>query len=155
MTGTVAARLAEKGIVLPEAVTPVAAYVPWVITGNLLFISGQVPLKDGSLSHTGHLGGNVSVDEGYDCARVCALNILAQVNEALNGDLDRVSRVVKLTGFVASTPDFGNQPKVINGASDLMAEAFGDNGRHARAAVGVAALPMNCAVEVEAIFELV
>ncbi|MEM8588517.1 MAG: RidA family protein [Pseudomonadota bacterium] len=155
MTGTVAARLAEKGITLPEAVTPVAAYVPWVITGNLLFISGQVPFKDGSLSHTGHLGGNVSVDEGYDCARVCALNILAQVNEALNGDLDRVSRVVKLTGFVASTPDFGDQPKVINGASDLMAEAFGDNGRHARAAVGVAALPMNCAVEVEAIFELV
>lgn len=154
MTGTVAARLAEKGIVLPEAVTPVAAYVPWVITGSLLFISGQVPFKDGSLSHTGHLGGNVSVDEGYDCARVCALNILAQVNEALNGDLDRVSRVVKLTGFVASTPDFGDQPKVINGASDLMAEAFGDNGRHARAAVGVAALPMNCAVEVEAIFEL-
>ena len=155
MTGTVAARLAEKGIVLPEAVTPVAAYVPWVITGNLLFISGQVPFKDGSLSHTGHLGGNVSVDEGYDCARVCALNILAQVNDALKGDLDRVSRVVKLTGFVASTPDFGDQPKVINGASDLMAEAFGDNGRHARAAVGVAALPMNCAVEVEAIFELV
>jgi len=155
MTGTVAARLAEKGIVLPEAVTPVAAYVPWVITGNLLFISGQVPFKDGNLSHTGHLGGNVSVDEGYDCARVCALNILAQVNEALKGDLDRVSRVVKLTGFVASTAEFGDQPKVINGASDLMAEAFGDNGRHARAAVGVAALPMNCAVEVEAIFELV
>jgi len=154
MTGTVAARLAEKGIVLPEAVTPVAAYVPWVITGNLLFISGQVPFKEGALSHTGHLGGNLTVDEGYDCARVCALNILAQVNDALDGDLDRVSRVVKLTGFVACTPDFGDQPKVINGASDLMAEAFGDNGRHARAAVGVPALPLNSAVEVEAIFEL-
>ena len=154
MTGTVAARLAEKGIELPEAIKPLASYVPWVITGNLLFISGQVPFKDGGLSHTGHLGNNVSVEEGYDCARVCGLNILAQANDAVNGDLDRIKRVVKLTGFVSCTPDFADQPKVINGCSDLMAEAFGDSGRHARAAVGVPALPLGAAVEVEAIFEL-
>lgn len=154
MTGTVAARLAEKGIELPAPIKPLASYVPWVITGNLLFISGQVPFKDGGLSHTGHLGDNVTVDEGYDCARICGLNILTQANDALNGDLDRITRVVKLTGFVSCTADFTDQPKVINGCSDLMAEAFGDSGRHARAAVGVPALPLGSAVEVEAIFEL-
>lgn len=153
MTGTVAARLAEKGIVLPEPVKPLASYVPWVITGNLLFVSGQVPFKDGGLSHTGHVGDDVSVEEGYECAKVCGLNLLAQANDAMNGDLDRITRVVKLTGFVSCGPDFKDQPKVINGCSDLMAEAFGDNGRHARAAVGAPSLPLGSAVEVEAIFE--
>jgi enamine deaminase RidA (YjgF/YER057c/UK114 family) len=153
MTGVVAARLAEKGIMLPEPVKPVASYVPWVITGNLLFVSGQVPFKDGSLSHTGHVGSTVSVEEGYDCARVCGINLLSQAKDAMGGDLDRITRVVKLTGFVSCGPDFTDQPKVINGCSDLMAEAFGDNGRHARAAVGAPSLPLGSAVEVEAIFE--
>jgi len=154
MTGIVDARLAEKNIVLPEPVKPLASYVPWVITGNLLFISGQVPFKDGGLSHTGQVGKDVTVDEGYDCAKVCGINILAQAKDALDGDLDRIVKVVKLTGFVSCGPDFKDQPKVINGCSDLMAEAFGDNGRHARAAVGSSSLPLGSAVEVEAIFEI-
>ncbi|MEM7442151.1 MAG: RidA family protein [Pseudomonadota bacterium] len=154
MTGTVAARLAEKNIVLPEPVKPLASYVPWVKTGNLLFVSGQVPFKDGGLSHTGRVGEDISVDEGQACARICGLNILSQVNDALDGDLDRVVRVVKLTGFVSCGAGFSDQPKVINGCSDLMAEVFGDAGRHARAAVGAPSLPLNSSVEVEAIFEV-
>jgi enamine deaminase RidA (YjgF/YER057c/UK114 family) len=154
MSGTIDARLAELGIEIPPANVPAGNYVPYVQTGNLLFVSGQIPMVDGKPGFIGRLGAEFTADEGAEAARVCALAILAQVKEALGGDLDRVSRVVKLTGFVASTPDFTGQPAVVNGASDLFAEVFGDAGRHARAAVGMASLPAGVAVEVEAIIEI-
>lgn len=154
MAGSIEARLKEKGVTLPNVAAPAANYVPSVISGNMLYISGQVPFVDGKISHTGKLGAEFSIEEGYACARICAINILAAAKAALGGDLDRVARVVKLGGFVNSTPDFTDQPKVVNGASDLMAEAFGEAGKHARAAVGVAQLPLGCAVEVEAVFEI-
>lgn len=154
MAGSIEARLKEKGITLPNVAAPAANYVPSVISGSMLYISGQVPFVDGKISHTGKLGAEFSIEDGYACARICAINILAAAKAALGGDLDRVTRVVKLGGFVNSTPDFTDQPKVVNGASDLMAEAFGEAGKHARAAVGVAQLPLGCAVEVEAIFEI-
>ncbi|MGK9166856.1 RidA family protein [Inquilinus limosus] len=153
MAGSIEARLQEKGVTLPAVAAPAANYVPYVISGNTLYISGQVPFVEGKISHTGKLGAEFKVEDGYACARICAINILAAAKAAL-GDLDRIARVVKLTGFVNSTPDFTDQPKVVNGASDLMAEAFGDAGKHARSAVGVAQLPLGCAVEVEAIFEI-
>ncbi|MEE8272916.1 MAG: RidA family protein [Alphaproteobacteria bacterium] len=153
MTGTIEARLIEHDIELPEAAAPAANYVPAVRSGNMLYVSGQLPMWDGGLRHCGRLGAGVPLDEGQACARLCALNIVAQAKAAL-GDLDRVARVVKLVGFVNSTPDFTDQPKVINGASDLMVEVFGDRGKHARAAVGVAALPFGVAVEVDAILEV-
>ncbi len=146
-------RLAELGITLPEAAAPVASYVPVVIEGNLAFVSGQLPIKDGHMIG-GHLGKGVSLEDGQRAAEICALNILAQLNAALDGHLDRVARVVKLGGFVACTPDFIDQPKVINGASDFFLKVFGDAGKHARAAVGVPALPRGAAVEVEAVFAL-
>ena len=155
MAGTVEQKLAELGVTLHEPVSPVANYVGFVRTGNLLFVSGQICLgADGKLMATGKLGADVSLEDGIAAARGCAINILAQVKAAL-GDLDKVARVVRLGGFVASTPDFTDAPKVINGASDLMVAAFGDKGRHARAAVGVAALPADCAVEVDGVFEVV
>jgi enamine deaminase RidA (YjgF/YER057c/UK114 family) len=154
MTGIVEARLAEKGVTVPTLVPPAANYVPSVTVGNMLYVSGQIPMVAGTLSHTGRLGAEQNVEAGYACARNCAVNILAAAKAALDGDLDRIAQVVKLTGFVASTPEFTDHPKVINGASDLMVEAFGAAGRHARAAVGVAALPLGCSVEVEAIFAL-
>ncbi|MDR6289343.1 MULTISPECIES: RidA family protein [Inquilinus] len=154
MAGSIEARLKEKGVTLPNVAAPAANYVPYVISGNTLYISGQVPFVEGKISHTGKLGAEFGIDEGYACARICGINILAAAKAALGGDLDRIARVVKLGGFVNSTPDFTDQPKVINGASDLMAEAFGDAGKHARAAVGVAQLPLGCAVEVDAIFEI-
>ncbi len=147
------ARLSDLGITLPVATPPVASYVPVVIEGNLVYVSGQLPLHDGQLI-AGHLGKDVSLEEGQRAAQLCALNILAQVNAALGGQLDRVARCVKLNGFVACTPDFIDQPKVINGASDLIVQVMGDAGKHARAAVGVPALPRGAAVEVEAIFAL-
>ena len=147
-------RLKELGIELPEAAAPVANYVAALRSGNQLFISGQLPLKDGKPLATGHLGGDVSVEDGAAAARQCGLNILAQAKAALNGDLDRIERCVKLVGFVSSRPDFTGQPPVVNGASDLMVEVLGEKGRHARSAVGVAVLPLNVAVEVEAIFEI-
>lgn len=154
MTGLIDARLAELNIELPNAAVPLAAYVPAVRTGNQLFISGQVPLWNGELRHIGKLGAGYSIDEGRAAARVCALNILAQARLALDGDLDRVVRVVKLVGFVNSTGDFNDQPKVINGASELMMEVFGDAGKHARSAVSAASLPFGVAVEVEAVLEV-
>lgn len=154
MAGTIDARLNELGIELPPASTPGGNYVPFVQTGNLLFISGQVPIVDGKPAYIGHLGANISIEDGAAAARVCALAILAQAKVALDGDLDRVSRVVKLTGFVACTPDFKDPPKVVNGASDLFGEVFGDAGQHARAAVGMASLPSGVAVEVEAVLEV-
>lgn len=146
-------RLSDLGLILPQVTPPVASYVSAVIEGNLVYISGQLPVKDGQMIK-GHLGHGVSLEEGQQAAQLCALNILAQLSAALDGDLSRVARCVKLTGFVASTPDFTDHPKVINGASDLMLQVMGDAGKHARAAVGVASLPLGAAVEVEAIFAL-
>ena len=143
--------LADKGITLPEAPMPAANYVPFVQTGNLVFISGQISADENGLI-TGKLGDGTSVEDGA-AARRCGLALIAQLKSAV-GDLDRVTRVVKLTGFVNSTPDFTDQPKVINGCSDLMVEVFGDTGRHSRAAVSAPSLPFGVAVEIEAIFEV-
>lgn len=145
--------LAELGIVLPTPTAPVANYVPYVIAGNLVFISGQVSISAGGLIK-GRLGADLSLDRGALAARACGVNLLAQLKSACGGDLDRVKRVVKLTGFVNSAPDFTDQPKVVNGASDLMVAAFGERGRHARAAVGAPSLPMGAAVEVDGVFEI-
>lgn len=153
MSGKTNAKLKELGFTLPEVKPPVANYVPTVRSGNLLYVSGQLPLKDGQMIK-GHLGKDVAIEQGQEAAKICALNILAQVHAALGGDLDRVTACVKLTGFVACTPEFTDHPKVINGASDFIVSVFGDAGKHARAAVGVAALPLGAAVEVEAIFEV-
>lgn len=143
------AKLAEMGLVLPEPAAPVAAYVPVVVAGGLAYVSGQLPFIDGVLVQ-GRLGDDVNTGEGYEAAQACGLMILAQLRAAL-GSLDRVERVVKLGAFVCSTSEFTDQPKVANGASELMAAVFGDNGRHARSAVGVPALPLGAAVEVDAI----
>ncbi|MGB4102063.1 MAG: RidA family protein [Alphaproteobacteria bacterium] len=148
---SIAARLAELGIVLPTPPAPVASYVPFVRTGNLLFVSGQLPMLDGKLQHPGKLGGEIDLPTGQAAARLCAINILAQAQAAL-GSLDHVAQLVRLGGFVAGAPDFYDQPKVVNGASDLMQDVFGAAGRHARAAVGVSSLPLNAAVEIDAIF---
>lgn len=153
MAGTIEQRLIDHDIELPEAATPVANYVPAVQSGSMLYISGQVPLWNGQRRHIGKLGADTAIEDGQAAARLCALNVVAQAKAAL-GDLDRVVRVVKLVGFVNSAPDFTDQPAVINGASDLMVEVFGDKGRHARSAVGVAALPLGVSVEVEAILEI-
>jgi enamine deaminase RidA (YjgF/YER057c/UK114 family) len=153
MTGRIESRLAELGITLPQATAPVANYVPWVRTGSQVFVSGQVSNgPDGFIK--GKLGDDMSVEQGAAAARTCALSLIAQLKAACDGDLDRLVRVVKLVGFVNSTTDFTDQPKVINGASDLMVEVFGDAGRHARSAVSAASLPLGVAVEVEAIFEV-
>ena len=153
MAGTVEKKLAELGIVLPEPVAPVANYVPFVRTGNFMVVSGQLCLDaEGKLVAKGQLGGGVSIDDGVKAARACAINILAQLKAAL-GDLDKIARVVRLGGYINSAPGFPDGPKVMNGASDLMVAVFGDKGRHARTTVGVAALPMDAAVEVEAAFE--
>jgi enamine deaminase RidA (YjgF/YER057c/UK114 family) len=152
--GTLEQRLNELGIDLPAPAAPAGAYVPTGQSGTMLFVSGQLPLLNGELRYLGHLGDTVTIEEGYAAARLCGLNLLAQVKAACGGDLDRVSRVLRLGGFVASTPAFDQQPKVINGASDLMTEVFGDKGRHARFAVGASALPLGVAVEVEGVFEV-
>jgi len=154
MAGTIEQKLTAQGIVLHEPASPVANYVGFVRSGNLLFVSGQVCFDgDGKLIAKGKLGGGVSIEQGVAAARGCAINLLAQVKAAL-GDLDKVVRVVRLGGFVNSAPDFVDGPKVLNGASDLMVAAFGDKGRHARSTIGVAALPGDAAVEVEGIFEV-
>jgi enamine deaminase RidA (YjgF/YER057c/UK114 family) len=152
--GAAEKRLAELGLTLPAAAAPIANYVPAVRAGPLLFVSGQLPLKDGQLMLAGLVGDTVSVDQATEAARLCALNLIAQAKLALNGDLDRVRRVVKLTGFVAAGPAFTQHPLVINGASDLMVAVFGDAGRHARAAVGSSSLPRGAPVEVDAVFEV-
>jgi enamine deaminase RidA (YjgF/YER057c/UK114 family) len=154
VSGKIEALLQERKIELPPASIPAANYVPAVRSGNLLFISGQVSQWNGERRFIGKLGREISLEEGQQAARLCALNIVAHVRAALGGDLDRVVRVVRLGGFVNSAEDFVQQPLVVNGASDLMVEIFGDNGRHARAAVGVAALPGGVAVEVEAVVEV-
>ena len=146
-------RLQELGVDLPSPAAPVAAYVPCVRTGNLVYVSGQVPSVDGKPTHLGHLGDDVDLEAGRAAARTCAVNVLAALKAEL-GELSRVRRVVKVTGFVAATADFTDSPKVVNAASELFGEVFGDAGRHARAAVGVAALPLGVPVEVEAIVEV-
>ena len=148
------ARLKELGIEIPAAPAPAANYVPFIVTGNTVVVSGQLPMVAGEITSSGQCGDSVSVDEGYAAARVCAINLIAQVKAACDGDLSRVKRVVRLGGFVNSTPDFTDHPKVINGASDLMAEVFAEAGKHARAAVGVASLPFGVSVEVEGTFEI-
>ncbi len=154
MAGTIDARLQELGIELPQAAAAVANYVPYVVTGNLVFVSGQVTIENGEFKYQGKVGSDLSVEQGQEAARLCALNIIAQLKEACGGDLDRIRRIVKLGGFVNSTPDFEDQPKVINGASDLMVEVFGDKGKHARAAVSAGALPVGVSVEVDAVAEI-
>ena len=154
MDGKIDTRLAELGIELPQAAAPAANYVPYVVSDNHVFVAGQITLNNGEIHYQGKLGEDFSVDEGYQAARLCALNIIAQVKSACDGDLDRVVRIVRLGGFVNAGGDFHDHPKVINGASDLMVEVFGDKGRHARAAVGCPALPLNVATEVDAIVEI-
>ena len=153
MSSKIDARLNELGITLPDAPAPAANYVPYVQTGNLVFISGQVSRDDDGFI-TGQVGRDLDVAEGQNAARTCALALIAQLRAACDGDLDRVARVVKLTGFVNAPADFTDHPKVINGASDLFAEVFGDRGQHARAAVGTASLPLGVAVEIEGVFEI-
>lgn len=150
---TATQRLAELGIAIPEVVPPVAAYVPAVVTGRYVYTSGQLPMRDGAMIAEGLVGSDVDADVAKDCARQSAINALAAAQSVI-GSLDRVTRVVKVVGFVASAPGFTGQPGVINGASELLLEVFGDLGRHARSAVGVAALPLNAPVEVEMVLEV-
>jgi enamine deaminase RidA (YjgF/YER057c/UK114 family) len=154
MSGRIEARLKELGIELPAPAAPVANYVPCTVSGSLVFVSGQISTANGQLRHVGKLGAGIGIAEGQAAARLCALNILAHLRTACAGNLDRVRRCLRLGGFVNCTPDFTDMPQVINGASDLMVEIFGDGGRHARAAVGVSSLPGGVAVEVEATFEI-
>lgn len=147
-------RLREQGLSLPQPARPAANYVPWTISGKLLLVSGQLPMQGGGVAVTGQLGRDVGLDQGQAAARLCALNLLAQAKAACGGDLDRLARCLKLGGFVSCTPEFTDHPKVINGASDLIGAVMGEAGQHARFAVGCASLPLNAAVEVEAIFEL-
>ena len=153
MTDRIDRKLEELGLALPQAAAPVASYVPVVETNGLLHVSGQLPFKDGAVI-TGRLGDGVSLEDGQAAARACALMVVAQIKQALGGDLARVTRIVKLGVFVNSHADFTDQPKVANGASDLMVALFGDAGKHARAAVGVPALPLGAAAEVDAIVEV-
>jgi enamine deaminase RidA (YjgF/YER057c/UK114 family) len=154
MTGRIETRLKDLGITLPAPPAPVASYVPTVKSGNLVFVSGQIPAGPKGLEYVGIVGQDLSVEDGKAAARLCAVNLLAQAKAACDGDLDRVTRCVKLSVFVNAVPGFGQHPEVANGASDLMVEVFGDAGKHARAAVGAGSLPRNVAVEVEAVFEI-
>jgi enamine deaminase RidA (YjgF/YER057c/UK114 family) len=153
MSGRVESRLKELGIELPKPSSPAANYVPYVIAGSLLFVSGQIPVWNGELKYRGKLGKEFGVEEGYQAARLCALNVLAQARAAC-GDLDRIKRCVKVSGFVNATAEFVDHPKVLNGASDHLVEILGDAGRHTRFAVGAASLPMNVAVELDGTFEI-
>jgi enamine deaminase RidA (YjgF/YER057c/UK114 family) len=154
MPGRIDARLAELKLELPKAAAPVANYVPVVIVGNLAFLSGQVTAWNGEFKFRGKLGRDFTIEQGQEAARICALNIIAQLKAALGGDLDRVKRCVRLGVFVNSMPEFTDQPKVGNGASDLLVQIFGDAGKHARTAIGTNALPLDVAVEIDAIFEI-
>jgi enamine deaminase RidA (YjgF/YER057c/UK114 family) len=154
MSDVIEGRLKELGYTLPVAAAPAANYVPFAISGNLLYVSGQLPMESGKIAVTGHVGQDVDVAGAQRAAELCAVNIIAQVKAALDGDRSKVRRVVKLTGFVASVPEFVEQHLVINGASNLIGHVFGEAGQHARAAVGVASLPFNAAVEIDAIVEI-
>lgn len=146
-------RLKELGVTLPAPPVPVASYVPCTISGNIVFVSGQIPIADGAVKYIGKLGVDVSLEAGQAAAQLCAINVLAQLKAAI-GDLDRVTRCLKLGVFINAAPDYTQQPEVANGASDLIAAVFGEAGKHARAAVGVGSLPRGVAVEVDAIFEI-
>ncbi len=154
MSSEIASRLSNLGITLPEAAAPAANYVPYKIAGGVLYISGQLPTENGALAATGLVGGDVDIDLAKRAAELCAINLLAQASAALDGDLSRIKQVIKITGFVASAPGFTNQHLVINGASDLFVSVLGEAGKHARAAVGMASLPMNAAVEIDAMMEI-
>jgi enamine deaminase RidA (YjgF/YER057c/UK114 family) len=154
MPATINQRLHELGIALPTPPSPAANYVPTVRSGNQLFVAGQVPVQDGQLPFVGKLGAGLGIEQGQQAARLCAINVLAQVAQALGGDLDRVVRVLRVGGFVNAVPEFTDHPKVINGASDLFVAVFGEAGKHARTAVGAGSLPRGVAVEVEAVFEV-
>lgn len=150
--GKIEERIQELGLTLPPVATPAGAYLPAIISGNLVFTAGQIPLVDGKLMATGKVGANLTAEEGKEIAQRCALNAIAAVKGVI-GDLDRITRIVKVVGFVASTPDFTAQPTVLNGASELFEQIFGEIGKHARSAVGVASLPLDAPVEVELIVE--
>ncbi len=152
--GAIDDRLRELGIVLPAAPVPAANYVPAKIGGGLLFVAGQVPMLDGKIAHVGKVGSDVDLETGQAAARLCAVNILAQAKAALGGDLGRIKQTLKVQGFVNCAPDFGDHPKVINGASDLLVAVLGEAGLHARFAVGAPSLPFDCSVEVDATFEV-
>lgn len=154
MNHSITARLEELGITLPQAAAPAANYVPTLLSGGLLYVSGQLPMENGAVKYTGRLGAELDVEAGAAAARLCAVNLLAQAATALGGNLGRVKRVVKLGGFVAAAAEFADHPKVVNGASDLMVEVFGAAGRHARIAVGCVSLPLGAAVEIDALFEV-
>ena len=153
MSGTIDANLAKLGITLPQAPAPVANYIGFNLVGNLLVVSGQIPLVEGKIACTGKLGAEVSIEQGQDAARICFINLVAQVKAAV-GDLDRVKRVVRLGGFIACGADFHQHALVMNGASDMAVAVFGEAGRHARSTIGVPSLPGNAAVEVEGMFEI-
>ena len=153
MTSAIESRLSALGVTIPENAPPMANYVPFTRSGNILFVSGQISLQDGEMIK-GRLGENMTTEEGALAARACAINLLSQVKSACDGDLNRLKKVLKLVGFVNSTPDFGEQPAVINGASDFLVEVLGDVGKHARSAVSAGALPFGVAVEIEGIFEI-
>ncbi len=154
MAGIIDARLAELGITIPTPPVPVASYKPFVVSGNQVTIAGQVTLADGVVKYVGRLGDSVSLEEGEAATRLCALNVLAQLKAACGGDLDRVTQVIRLNAFFNSTPDFLDHPRVMNAASDLMAEIFGEKGKHTRVGVGVNSLPLGVPVELDGIFEI-
>jgi enamine deaminase RidA (YjgF/YER057c/UK114 family) len=154
MSKEITLRLEEMGITLPVAAAPAANYVPYTISGNILYLSGQLPMENGRIAVTGIVGKDVELDAAKRAAELCAINILAQASAALSGDLGRIKRIIKINGFVASAPDFTSQHLVINGASDLLVNVLGEPGKHARAAVGMAALPLNAAVEIDAMMEI-
>ena len=150
---SVEAKLSELGITLPEAPAAVAAYVPWVRTGNLVMTSGQLPFQNGQLAFAGKVGGNVTAEEGYECARICAINAIAQLKAAI-GDLDRIVQIVRLEGNLHSAPGFQGQPQVLNGASELLNEVFGDRGRHTRTALGINEMPLDAPVQLSVFAEV-
>ena len=154
MDGRIAAKLAELGITLPKPMAPIANYIPFQQVGPVVIVSGQVPARDGTIAITGKVGAGLSVEQGVEAARLCLVNVVAQLNAACGGDLDRVRKVIRLGGFIASPPDFTAHAQVMNGASDLAVAIFGDAGRHARTTIGVPALPGDAAVEVEGMFEI-
>ncbi|BDG73966.1 RidA family protein [Roseomonas fluvialis] len=154
MAGRIEARLTALGITLPTPAAPIANYVPFTVSGKLVVISGQIPMRDGAVAFTGKVGAEVTPEQGKDAARLCFINLLAQLKAAAGGDLDRVARVLRLGGFIAAPASFTQHAAVMNGASDLAVEVFGDAGRHARSTIGVPSLPADAAVEVEGMFEL-
>jgi enamine deaminase RidA (YjgF/YER057c/UK114 family) len=154
MAGRIELKLAELDITLPSPMSPIANYVPYVVTGSLVVVSGQMPAVDGRIAITGKVGAGLSIDRGMEAARLCFINVLVHLKAACGGDLDRVKRVVRLGGFIASPPEFSKHAQVMNGASDLAVTVFGEAGRHARTTIGVPALPADAAVEVEGMFEI-